>query len=55
MYEVTLPSYDLFTVLAVQAGQTPVLQNYLTVEVYVGSDTQMLNSSAVAMGSVVTV
>jgi hypothetical protein len=52
VYEVTLPSYDLFTVLAVQAGQTPELQNYLTVEVYVGSDTQMLNSSAVALGSV---
>jgi uncharacterized protein DUF5666 len=53
VYEVTLASYDLFTVLAVQLGQTPVLQNYLTVEVYVGSDTRMLNSSALAMGSVV--
>jgi len=52
VYSVSLPAYDLFPILAVQTGQTTVLQNPSSVEVYVNSSTQMLNSIAIAPGNV---
>jgi hypothetical protein len=52
VYSVALAAYDLFPVLAVQPGQTTALQTPSSVEVYVDSNTQMLNSSAIAAGSV---
>jgi hypothetical protein len=50
-YTVALASYDLFPTLAVQPGQTTVLNNPSQVEVYVDSNTQMLNTQALASGS----
>jgi hypothetical protein len=50
-YAVSLASYDLFPTLAVQQGQTTLLNNPSQVEVYVGSDTQKLNAQALAPGS----
>ena len=50
-YTVSLASYDLFPTLAVQQGQTTVLNNPSQVEVYVDSNTQMLNTMALAPGS----
>lgn len=50
-YTVTLASYDMFPNLAVQAGQTTLLTNPDTVVVYADSNTQMLNSGAIAVGS----
>jgi hypothetical protein len=51
-YTVALAAYDLFPTLAVQAGQTTLLQNAGTVVVYAGSSTQMLNSAPANVGSV---
>jgi hypothetical protein len=50
-YTVSLSSYDLFPTLAVQQGQTTLLNNPSQVEVYVDSNTQMLNTQALAAGS----
>jgi len=52
VYTVSLAAYDLFPILAVQPGQTTALQNPSSVEVYVDSNTQMLNSNAIAAGNV---
>ncbi|HUO18000.1 MAG TPA: DUF5666 domain-containing protein [Verrucomicrobiae bacterium] len=49
-YIVTLASYDLFPTLAVQQGQTTLLSNPSQVEVYVDSNTQLLNKQALASG-----
>jgi hypothetical protein len=51
-YTVTLASYDLIPNLAVQAGQNTVLSNPSTVIVYVDSNTSMLNTQPLAVGSV---
>jgi hypothetical protein len=51
VYNVSLAAYDLFPTLAVQPGQTTALQNPSSVEVYVDSNTQMLNSNAIAPGN----
>jgi hypothetical protein len=50
-YTVSLASYDMFPMLAVQPGQTTVENNPSQVEVYVDSNTQMLNTQALASGS----
>ncbi len=50
-YTVTLAPYDLFPMLAVQPGQITVENNPSQVEVYVDSNTQMLNTQALAAGS----
>ena len=50
-YTVSLASYDLFPALAVQPGQTTVENNPSQVEVYVDSNTQMLNTQVLAAGS----
>jgi len=50
-YTISLAPYDLFADLAVQAGQTSLLQNPNTVVVYVDSSVQMLNSTSLAVGS----
>jgi hypothetical protein len=50
-YTVSLASYDLFPTLAVQQGQTTLLNNPSQVEVYVDNNTQMLNTQALAPGS----
>ncbi len=50
-YTVSLGSYDLFPTLAVQQGQTTLLNNPSQVEVYVDSNTQKLNTQALAPGS----
>ena len=50
-YTVSLASYDLFPTLAVQPGQTTLLNNPSQVEVYVDSNTQKLNTQALAPGS----
>jgi hypothetical protein len=50
-YTVTLAGYDMFPNLAVQGGQTTLLTNPNTVVVYADGNTQMLNSSAIAVGS----
>lgn len=52
VYTVTLASYDLFSALATQPGQTTVLTNPNTVVVYADDSTQMLNGSPAAAGSV---
>jgi hypothetical protein len=52
-YTVTLASYDLFPALAVQQGQNTLLNNPSQVEVYVGGNTQMLNTQPLAAGSTV--
>jgi len=49
-YTVTLAPYDLFPTLAVQPGQTTLLNNPSQVEVYVDSNTQLLNSQPLAVG-----
>jgi hypothetical protein len=51
VYTVKLASYDLFPELAA-LGQTTLLTNSNTVVVYTDSNTQMLNSNALAAGSV---
>jgi Domain of unknown function (DUF5666) len=50
-YTVSLASYDLFPTLAVQQGQTTLLTNPSTVEVYVDNNTQLLNNLALAPGN----
>jgi hypothetical protein len=50
-YTVSLASYDLFPTLAVQQGQTTLLNNPSQVEVYVDSSTQTLNTQTLAVGS----
>jgi hypothetical protein len=52
-YTVTLAAYDLFPQFAVQPGQTTVLTSPNTVTVYADSNTQMLNQTSLAVGSVV--
>jgi hypothetical protein len=52
VYSVSLAAHDLFPILAVQPGQTTALQNPSSVEVYVDSNIQMLNSNAIAPGNV---
>jgi Domain of unknown function (DUF5666) len=52
VYSVSLAAYDMFPILAVQTGQTTALQNPSSVEVYVDSNTQMLNSNAISPGNV---
>jgi len=51
VYTVSLASYDLFPQLAVQQGQTTVLNNPSEVQVYVDSNTQKLNTQTLATGS----
>jgi hypothetical protein len=51
-YTVTLAPYDLFPTLSVQPGQTTLLKNPNTVVVYADSNTQMLNTNPIAVGSV---
>jgi hypothetical protein len=51
VYSVSLAPYDLFPTLATQPGQASVLANPSEVEVYVDSNTQMLNTQALAAGS----
>lgn len=50
-YTVSLASYDLFPMLAVQPGQTTLENNPSQVEVYVDSSTQLLNTEPLANGS----
>jgi hypothetical protein len=50
-YSVTLAAYDLFPDLAILPGQGPLLKNPNTVVVYVDTNTQLLNSDPVAVGS----
>ncbi|MFZ0863545.1 MAG: DUF5666 domain-containing protein [Candidatus Sulfotelmatobacter sp.] len=50
-YTVSLASYDLFPMLAVQPQQTTVENNPSQVEVYVDSSTQLLNTQSLAAGS----
>ncbi len=50
-YTVSLASYDLFPMLAVQPNQTTVENNPNQIEVYVDSNTQLLNTQALAVGS----
>ncbi len=50
-YTVSLASYDLFPTLAVQQGQTTLLNNPSEVEVYIYNNTQQLNTQALAPGS----
>lgn len=52
-YTVTLAPYDLFPQFAAQQNQVSVLTNPNTVVVYADSNTQMLNTTPVAVGSVV--
>jgi hypothetical protein len=52
VYSVSLAAYDLIPILAVQPGQTAGLQHPSFVEVYLDSNTQMLNSNAIAPGNV---
>ena len=49
-YTVSLASYDLFPTLAVQPGQTTRLRDPSQVEVYVDSNTQLLNAQSLAAG-----
>jgi len=50
-YTIQLANYDLFPDLAVQAGQATLLTNPGLVEVYVDSNTQMLNTHTLAEGN----
>ena len=49
-YSVTLAPYSLFPTLAVQPGQATLLNNPSDVEVYIDSNTQLLNSRPLAEG-----
>lgn len=51
VYTLSLAAYDLFPTLAVQPGQPTLLNNPSQVEVYVDSNTQQLNSTALVAGS----
>ena len=50
-YTVSLAPYDLFPTLAVQQGQTTLLNNPSQIEVYIDNNTQKLNTQALATGS----
>lgn len=50
-YSVALSAYSLFPLLSVQPGQTTLLSDPGTVVVYADSNTQKLNSQAIAVGS----
>jgi hypothetical protein len=50
-YTVSLAPYDLFPMLAVQPDQTTVENNPSQVEVYVDSNTQLLNRQPFSVGS----
>jgi len=50
-YTVALAPYDLFPTLAVQQGQTTLLNNPSQVEVYIDTNTQQLNTQALAPGN----
>lgn len=50
-YTVTLAPYDLFPILAVQAGQTTRLTTPDTIVVYADGNTQMLTSGSVSVGN----
>jgi hypothetical protein len=50
-YTVLLAAYDLFPTLAMQPGQTTLLTNPSQIEVYVDSNTQQINTQALAVGS----
>lgn len=50
VYSVSLASYDLFTQLAAQPGQTTLLSNPGVIEVYADSNTTMLATAAPAVG-----
>ena len=52
-YTTTLAPYDLFPALAVQPNQTTLLTNPSTLVVYADSNTRMLNTNQIAVGSVV--
>jgi hypothetical protein len=52
VYTVSLAAYDLFPILAMQTGQTTALANPASIEIYADNNTQMLNSNAIAVGSV---
>jgi hypothetical protein len=52
-YTVSLASYDLFPDLAVQPGQTTLLNNPSQMEVYVDSNTQQLNSQQLSVGNAI--
>ncbi|MGA9509482.1 MAG: DUF5666 domain-containing protein [Candidatus Sulfotelmatobacter sp.] len=51
VYTISLASYDLFPALAVQPDQTNVESNPSQVEIYVDSNTQKLNTQALAAGN----
>ena len=50
-YTVSLATYDLFPTLAVQGGQTTLLNNPGQIEVYIDRNTQKLNTQPLAPGS----
>jgi hypothetical protein len=52
MYTVSLAAYDMFPAFAVQPGQTTLLNNPGSIVVYVDSNTQMMNSGTIGVGSV---
>ena len=52
VYTVMLAAYDLIPTLAVQQGQTTVLNDPSTVLIYVDKTTSMLNKQPLALGSV---
>ena len=52
-YTVTLAPYDLFPEFAAQQNQISVMTNPNTIVVYADSNTQMLNTDPIAVGSVV--
>lgn len=51
VYTTALAPTDLFPTLAIQQGQSVVLNNPQTVEVYVDANTQRLNSMPLALGN----
>ncbi len=51
VYTVSLANYDLFPQLAVQQGQTTLLNNPSQVQVYVDSNTQKINTQSLGAGS----
>jgi hypothetical protein len=52
IYSVSLASYDLPPILATQTGMSYTLNNPSTVEVYVDSNTQLLNKQPLAVGGI---
>jgi hypothetical protein len=52
IYSVSLASYDLPPILATQPGQSYTLNNPSAVEVYVDSNTQLLNKQPLAVGGI---